>query len=157
MATCSIDMKYRRAGLAAPRLRTASYDALLLLGRVLMALIFVRSGFAKVLDIGAFSASLGNKGVPFAEVAAVIGACVEFFGGLAVLLGWQTRYAAALIAVFTVVATLISHRYWEFPDTLRRAQEANFQKNICIIGGYLLLVAIGGGRLSLDGLIRKVH
>jgi putative oxidoreductase len=120
-----------------------------------MALIFVQSGFGKLLDIGAFSASLAGKGVPFASAFGVIGPCVEFFGGLAVLAGWQTRYAAALIAVFTVVATLISHRYWEYADAARRAQEVNFQKNVCIIGGYLVLIASGGGRFSLDGLFRR--
>jgi putative oxidoreductase len=131
-----------------------SHDALLLLGRVIMALIFVRSGFGKLLDIDAFAASLAAKGVPFASALAVIGASVEFFGGLAVLAGWQTRYAAALIAVFTVVATLISHRYWEYADAARRAQEVSFQKNVCIVGGYLVLIASGGGRLSLDWLLR---
>jgi putative oxidoreductase len=129
-------------------------DALLLLGRVIMALIFVRSGFGKLVSIEAFGASLASKGVPFAAALAVIGACVEFFGGLAVLAGWQTRYAAALIAVFTVVATLISHRYWEYADAARRAQEVNFQKNLCIFGGYLVLLASGGGRFSLDWLLR---
>ena len=105
-------------------------DALLLFGRALLALIFVQSGFGKLFDISGFSASLAGKGVPVASFLATIGACVECFGGLAVLLGWQTRYAAALIAVFTVVATLISHRYWEYADTARRAQQVNFQKNI---------------------------
>jgi putative oxidoreductase len=126
----------------------------LLLGRVLMAFIFVQSGFGKLLHMGGFSASLASKGVPLADVFGVVGPCVEFFGGLAVLLGVQTRYAAGLIAVFTVVATAISHRYWEFSDAARRAQEVNFSKNICIFGGFLLLMATGGGRFSLDGLLR---
>jgi putative oxidoreductase len=139
------------------RLGQASQDALLLFGRVLMAFIFVESGFGKLLDMGGFAASLASKGVPFATVLGVIGACVEFFGGLAVLLGLQTRYAAALVAVFTVVATAISHRYWEFSDVARRAQEVNFHKNVCIVGGFLLLMATGGGRFSLDGLLRRVR
>jgi putative oxidoreductase len=132
----------------------ASYDGLLFLGRVLMAFIFVESGFGKLMDIGGFTASLASKGVPLAAVFGVVGPCVEFFGGLAVLLGLQTRYAALLLAVFTVVATAISHRYWEFSDAARRAQEVNFNKNICIVGGFLLLTATGGGRFSLDGLLR---
>jgi putative oxidoreductase len=139
----------------AQRIRQNAHDALLLFARVLLALMFVRSGFGKLLDVGAFGASLADKGVPFAAALAVIGGCAEFFVGLAVLLGLQTRYAAALVAVFTVVATLISHRYWEFSGAARRAQEVNFQKNVCIIGGYLALVASGGGRFTLDGLFRK--
>ena len=155
MTSSSYNMEYHAGAVPADRRGQISHDALLLIGRVIMALIFVQSGFGKLLDIGAFSASLAAKGVPFASTFGVIGACVEFFGGLAVLAGWQTRYAAALIAVFTVVATLISHRYWQYADAARRAQEVNFQKNVCIIGGYLVLVASGGGRFSLDGLFRK--
>jgi putative oxidoreductase len=83
----------------------------------------------------------------------VIGPCVEFFGGLAVLLGLQIRCAAVLIAVFTVVATAISHRYWD--DAARRGQEVNFMKNVCIIGGFLLLAAVGGGRFGIDTLWRQ--
>jgi uncharacterized membrane protein YphA (DoxX/SURF4 family) len=93
-------------------------------------------------------------GVPLSGIFGVIGPGVEFFGGLAVLLGLQTRYAAVLIAVFTIVATAISHRYWEFSDAARRAQEVNFMKNVCIIGGFLLLAAVGGGRFSIDTLWR---
>jgi putative oxidoreductase len=157
MATFSTDFGYHTKSASTDRFGETSYDALLFIGRVLMALIFVKSGFGKLLDINAFSASLASKGVPLAGVFSIIGSCVEFFGGLAILLGWQTRYAAALIAVFTVMATLISHRYWEFSDAVRRAQEVNFQKNICIIGGYVLLVATGGGRLSLDRLVQKIR
>jgi len=155
MATPSIDFGYQRVARSADRVGQTSHDALLLFGRVMLALIFVQSGFGKVL--GAFSASLAAKGVPFASVLGVIGSCVEFFGGLAILLGWQTRYAAALIAIFTVVATLISHRYWEFADAARKAQAVNFQKNISIIGGCLVLVAAGGGRFSLDEAVRKLR
>ena len=155
MTSSSYNMEYHAGGVPADRRGQISHDALLLFGRVIMALIFVQSGFGKLLDIGAFGASLAGKGVPFASVLGVIGPGVEFFGGLAVLAGWQTRYAAALIAVFTVVATLISHRYWEYADAARRAQEVNFQKNVCIIGGYLVLIASGGGRFSMDGLLRN--
>jgi len=154
--TAPFDVGVPQAG-SIPRARflDASYDGLLLAGRVIMALIFVQSGFGKLLNLSGFAASLAGKGVPFADSLSVVGASVEFFGGLAVLLGLQTRYAAALIAIFTVVATLISHRYWEFSGAERRAQEVNFSKNVCIVGGYLLLMATSGGRFSFDALFRK--
>jgi putative oxidoreductase len=155
MAVPTADFGYRSNPCLEDRLTGLSYDGLLLFGRVLMALIFVQSGFGKLLDIDGFTASLAGKGVPLAGIFGVIGPGVEFFGGLAVLLGLQTRYAAVLIAVFTIVATAISHRYWEFSDAARRVQEANFMKNVCIIGGFLLLAAVGGGRFSIDTLWRQ--
>ncbi len=132
------------------------YDALLLVARVLMAYIFIKSGFGKLMDVGTFSTGLANRGVPMASALGVIGACVEFFGGVAVLVGFQTRCAAVAMLLFVIVATAISHRYWEFADAaVRRAQESNFSKNLCIMGGFVLLLATGGGRYSIDGLWRR--
>ena len=156
-APYNVGFQHHAGSAAGGRLMQSSYDGLFLVGRVIMASIFVQSGFGKLLDLGGFAANLASKGVPFADVMSVIGASIEFFGGLAVLLGWQTRYAAALIAVFTIVATCISHRYWEFSGAARRAQEVNFNKNVCIVGGYLLLLATGSGRFSLDGFLQKIR
>lgn len=128
-------------------------DALLLIGRIMLGLIFLRSGFGKMLDIGAFGASLSARGVPAA--LAYIAVPAEFFGGLALVLGFATRYFAVILFVFTVVATLISHRYWEFADAaMRRAQDGNFYKNLSILGGFVLLFVTGGGRFGLDGWLR---
>lgn len=132
-----------------------SQDGLLLIGRVLLGGIFVQSGFAKLMALGAFAASLEKAGVPAPSVLAVIGACVEFFGGLAVVLGLATRYAAGLMILFVIAATLISHRYWEIHDAARRAQEVNFFKNVAIVGGFTLLLANGAGRFALDRLWRR--
>lgn len=129
-------------------------DALLLIGRIMLGLIFVRSGFGKMLDIGAFAAGLPARGVPM--FFGYIAAPVEFFGGLALILGFATRYFAVLLFVFTVVATLTSHRYWEFTDAaMRRIQDGNFYKNLSILGGFVLLFVAGGGRFGLDGWLRR--
>ena len=134
----------------------ANRDPLLLLGRVLLGSIFVISGYGKLFGLAAFAASLEKNGVPYASALAPVGACVEFFGGLAIVLGIEVRYAALLMVAFVIVATLISHRYWEFAEpAIRRAQETNFDKNVCIIGGFALLHASGGGRFALERLWRR--
>ena len=74
-----------------------THDAVLLVARVLLAYILLLSGFGKLTDIGGFTASLVSKGVRMASVLGIIAPCVEFFGGLAVLLGVKTRYAALLM------------------------------------------------------------
>jgi len=137
-------------------LAAAFYDWLLLVARVLLGLIFVLSGYGKLTGLAAFSASLAARGVPAAEVFGVLGACVEFFGGIAVVLGLASRYVALLMIVFVVVATLISHRFWEYADAQQfRAQQGQFMKNVTILGGYVLLFACGGGRFSMDALWRR--
>jgi putative oxidoreductase len=131
-------------------------DFLLLFGRVLIGWLYIESGFGKLIGMDAFIASLVNRHVPSASVLGWIGALVEFFGGLALLLGGWTRCAALALVVFTVIATLISHRYWEIADAAaRRAQHANFSKNLAIIGGLMLLVVTGAGRFSLDAWRRR--
>ena len=131
-------------------------EFLLLVGRVLVGWIFVESGWRKLMGMDAFIASLVNRRVPYPTVLGWIGAPVEFFGGLALVLGFATRYATLLIIVFTIVATLIGHRYWELTDAAaRRMQQSHFAKNLTIIGGLILLLVTAGGRFSVDGWRRK--
>jgi len=126
-------------------------DVWLLLGRIALGSIFVVSGFGKLTHLGGFEASLALKGVLLPWLAASLGAPVEFFGGLAIVLGIAGRYAALFMIAFTVVATLISHRYWEYSDAaVRQAQLSNFSKNIAIIGGFLLIFSQGTGHFALD-------
>ena len=130
-------------------------DPWLLLGRILLGGIFVVSGYGKLIGLTAFAASLESKGVPAASALAPLGACVEFFGGLAIVLGIEVRYAALLMMAFVIVATLISHRFWELHDAARQAQATQFSKNVAIIGGFALVHAAGGGRFALERLWRR--
>jgi len=131
----------------------AGSDVALLIGRVLMALIFIPSGYGKLMGLTQFAGNLTNMGVPadYAYWVAVAAGGVEFFGAICVLLGLATRYVAILLAVFTLIAALLAHRYWTFTDAAQiRAQSTNFYKNLAIVGGFLILYAAGGGRWSID-------
>jgi putative oxidoreductase len=125
-------------------------NVLWLVGRILIALIFVQSGWGKLTDLGGFAAMLAGGGVPMASVLAPIGAIVEFAGGIAIVLGLGTRYAAALLIAFTIVATLIAHRFWDYPADQQQVQMIQFAKNVTIIGGFLFVFVTGGGHYSLD-------
>src|SRR3954469_19888732 len=129
---------------------------LLLAGRLLMGWIFVDNGFRKLTGMDAFITSLANRRVPYASVLGWIAGAVEFFGGLAIRLGAWTRCAALAMIVFVVIATLISHRYWELTEpAARRMQQSHFAKNLTIIGGFMLLLVTGSGRFSVDGWRRR--
>jgi putative oxidoreductase len=135
---------------------TTRDETILLLGRIALGAIFVKSGLQKLLALGAFAASLAQRGVPASTTWAVIGATVEFVGGILIVTGLRTREASLLMILFVIVATGISHRFWEFAEAARRTQESQFFKNLSIIGGFLLLFVTGGGRYSLDGwLLRR--
>jgi putative oxidoreductase len=138
----------------ADRLATISADIVLLIGRILVGWIFVRSGYGKMFNIEAVAAGYMSRGVPM--IFAYLAVPVEFFGGLALIFGFATRYAAIVMAIFTVAATLTSHRYWEFADAaVRRGQDSSFFKNVALLGGFFFLLVTGAGRLSLDNWLRK--
>lgn len=82
----------------------------------------------------------------------MLGAGVEFLSGLCLVLGIVTRYAALAAVAFTLVATGIAHRFWEFDEAARRAQATNFNKNMALIGGLIALAIVGPGRFSIDRL-----
>ena len=130
-------------------------DVILLLGRIALGAIFVKSGLQKLMALSAFAASLASRGVPQSSVWAVVGATVEFVGGILIVTGLRTREASLLMVLFVIVATGISHRYWEFADAARRLQESQFFKNLSIIGGFVLLFATGSGRFGLDALLAR--
>jgi putative oxidoreductase len=135
----------------ADRCAATCHDAVALVGRIFMSWIFIVSGFGKITDVAAFSAVLTKRGVPAPSFMGWLGAIVEFGGGLLILLGIKLRYAAILMILFVIVATLISHRYWDYPVDQMMAQRTNFWKNVTIIGGLLFMFLAGAGRYSVDG------
>jgi putative oxidoreductase len=132
-----------------------SDDWALLLGRIAVGLLFVPSGFGKLMNFSGFAASLAAKGVPFAELFAAAAVAAELGGGLLVILGFQIRWVSLVMLVFTAVAAALSHRFWEFDGAARQAQEIQFFKNLAIIGGFLFLHVAGAGAFSLDAMRRR--
>ena len=127
-------------------------DFLILVGRVIVGWIFVLYGWGKLFTIPKYAMTFPARGL--AEWMAYIAVPVEFFGGLALLLGFATRYAVLLKLAFMVVATFSSHRWWNYPEAQQGNQQAHFWKNVAMMGGMLALFVTGGGRFSVDALLR---
>jgi putative oxidoreductase len=94
---------------------------------------------------------IASKGVPLPEVCAAIAVFAEFFLCLALLVGWQARWAALGLAIFTLVISPIFHNYWAAPQAMLAMQKLNFFKNMAIAGGLLGFAAFGAGAYSVDG------
>lgn len=129
-------------------------DLALLFGRIAIAAVFIPSSISKLTGLAGFVASLEARGVPYASVLGPLGAIIEFLGGIAVLVGMQVRFASVLMILFTVAATLIAHRFWEFEGSARVTQQTQFLKNLAIVGGYVFLAVNSGGRYCIDRLWR---
>ncbi len=128
--------------------QTASADAFLFVGRVLMAAIFIWSGWGKITNFAGTQATMASAGLPGILAPLVI--LTELGGGLLLILGFQTRIIAFLLAGYTFLAAFFFHT--KFGD---RNQLIHFYKNIAMIGGFFQIVACGGGRFSLDAWWRK--
>ena len=122
----------------------AMSSAAALVGRLLLAAIFVQAGLGKISGYAGTAEYMQKFGVPGALLPLVI--LVELGGGLLIAIGWQTRLVAIALAAFTIVAAVIFHS--NFGD---RNQGIHFMKNLAIAGGFLTLFASGAGAWSLDG------
>ena len=121
----------------------------LFLARLALSAIFIPSGFSKLLHLEAFARSLTARGVPGGTAMALLAAAVEFFGGLAIALGFKVRWSALLMLAFTIVTALVSHRFWNFADGERTMQYIQFMKNLAIAGGFLAVAVAGAGRFRI--------
>ena len=116
-----------------------------LIGRVLLSAIFILSGLSKLTAPAMMIGYIGSVGLPLPQVALVVAIVIELGGGLALLTGYRARFAAAVLAVFSLVTALVFHH-----DLADQNQFIHFFKNIAMAGGLLQVVAFGAGRFSLD-------
>jgi putative oxidoreductase len=128
-------------------------DFLLLVGRVLVGWVFVFYGWGKLWDIPKYAMTFPGRGL--SPWMAYIAVPVEFFVGLALVLGFATRYAVLVMLLFMIVASFSSHAYWSVPEAQRGNQGAHFWKNITIMGGMVLLFITGAGRFALDRMLSR--
>lgn len=129
----------------------ALQNPLALIGRILLAVLFVPAGFGK---IAGFEGAVGyatSAGLPMATAGVAIALVIELFGGLALLIGYRARIAALALAVFVLVAAVFFHNYWAMPEAQQMMQQLMFFKNVAIAGGLLAFAAFGAGAWSVDG------
>jgi len=134
-----------------PSINPQYQATLLLVGRILLALIFVWFGYLKLMNWGGSVQYFTKWGFAWAPtLGAALAVIFELGGGILLLVGWKTRWVAAALFVYVLVATLIVHTYWTYDAAQRFAQMANFYKNLAIMGGMLCMIAVGPGRYSVD-------
>ncbi len=130
-------------------------DEVLLLARILLAVLFLKFGWSKLVDYSGTVAYISQVGAPVPPLAAVVAIVMEFFGSIAIILGVFTRPLAILFALYAFATALIGHNYWTMTGAAAAANMINFYKNISIIGGFLLLYVTGAGRYSIDAKLRS--
>lgn len=122
-----------------------------LIGRILIALLFVPAGIGKISGFSGTVGYIGSVGLPMPSVLAAGTIVVEVLGGLALLVGFKTRWAALILALFSLMAAVLFHGYWAAAADQQMMQSINFYKNLAIAGGLLFVAVYGAGPLSMDG------
>lgn len=130
---------------------TGMTDLLLLVGRILVAGVFLMTVWVGSPNIGYL------KSINFIspEIMSPIGLAVEWIIVVSLILGLATRYGALLGLAFAIIATVSAHRYWGYPQAAQLVQYIFLTKNVSIIGGLVILFVTGAGRFSVDNMLAK--
>ena len=128
-----------------------SSSALLLVGRILASVIFIVAGYGKLMGMAGTIGYFTKIGVPLPEIAYYVAVLVELGGGLLLLVGFQTRIVALVLAVFCVATALLAHA-----NLSDMAQQISFMKNLSMAGGFLAFAAAGAGAYSIDARSSRV-
>ncbi len=128
----------------------ALQNPLSLLGRILLAALFLPAGIGKIAGFAGTVGYISSAGLPFPTLAALVAIVVEVGGGLALVFGLATRWVALALSVFTLAASVSFHAFWAVPADAVMVTQLLFVKNIAVIGGLLTLAAWGAGAWSVD-------
>ena len=121
-----------------------------ILGRTLLAAMFIIAGFGKLTHVQGTAAYIASAGLPLPIVVAIGVGLLELVGGLALVVGYRVQIAGLALALFTLLASVLFHAYWAVPADQMHATQLLFMKNMSIAGGLFLISALGAGPLSLD-------
>ena len=116
-----------------------------LVGRVLLSIIFIVAGYGKLTALGGTAGYFGSIGLPVPMITAVLVTAVELLGGIAILVGFFTRPAAYVLALFCVASAFIGHG-----DFSVAGNDIHIMKNLAMAGGVLFVATFGPGSLSVD-------
>jgi putative oxidoreductase len=122
-----------------------------LAGRILLAFMFILSGFGKITGYDGTAAYMAAKGMPMIGVLLPLTILTELGGGILLAIGYKARWVALALAGFSILAGLVFHDFWNVTDAAQHMnQQINFLKNLSIAGGMLMVFSMGPGHYCVD-------
>lgn len=124
-------------------------DIFSLIGRVLISGVFLWAAYEKIKSWNATVSYMKSKNVPQLHIVLPVLVALKIIGGLSVLLGWHAHIGALLLLIVTVLSVLKLHAFWERQGAERNMEQLFFMKEVAIIGGLFLVLALGSGHFGL--------
>lgn len=121
-----------------------------LVGRILIALLFVVAGYGKIGGFDGVAGYIASKGLPMPQVLAALTIALELGGGLLLMAGYKVRWVAIAFFLWLIPTTFIFHKFWGIDAAQVQNQMNHFLKNVSIMGAMLMLVAYGPGRYAVE-------
>jgi len=128
----------------------ALQNPLALLGRILLAILFIRYGFEKVVAFEGTVNYIAAKGLPMPAVLAALATVVELGGGILLAIGLLTGWSALALAGFCILTAFLFHAYWTLPAAQQMGEQISFFKDLALAGGLLVVAGFGAGAFSVD-------
>ncbi len=126
-----------------------------LVGRLILAAIFLVSGLGKIGNWGGTAGYMAAKGMPLVSLFLLGAIVIEVLGGASIVLGLKARLGALALIVFLIPVTLIFHNFWAFEGQAMQQQVIHFLKNLSILGGLLFVAVYGAGPVSIDSRLAR--
>lgn len=120
-----------------------------LIGRILIAQLFIYFGITKIIGFGGTAGYIASKGLPLPQLLTLLTIIIEVGGGLMILLGWRARLAAVVFFLWLIPVTFVFHNFWSMEGAQVMVNQINFQKNLALMGTMFLIFAFGPGPYSL--------
>lgn len=128
----------------------------LVLGRFLLGIYFIMPGIQKITQYEFMSQYMVKHGVPFIEVLLPVTIILQILLGVFIIIGFNAKFAAFLLAGLTLVISVYMHNFWNLPEGANVLHETqNFFKNMGIMAGLLVLSARGAGAFSIDAYLQR--
>jgi putative oxidoreductase len=121
-----------------------------LIGRILISPIFILAGISKLMNFSTITGYAADAHVPLPAVALACAAAIQLLGGLAILVGFRAKFASWIVFLFLIPSTLVLHNFWAMAGPERTANIRQFETNLAIMGGLLILATFGAGAYSVD-------
>ena len=121
-----------------------------LIGRILLAAIFLMSGIGKIGGFAGTAGYMASKGIPMTDILLAITIVIEIGAALMLIAGFKARLGATALLLWMIPVTFLFHNFWAMPADQQMIQQIMFMKNLGLMGGMLYIMAFGSGPMRID-------